>query len=148
MTFDFKPFKELTSLELYKILQLRSEVFVVEQNCVYQDIDNKDTVGYHLTCFENEELLAYARVLGPGVSYTDYSSIGRVCNKLTHRQLGLGKILMEEAIRKFNELFPKYSIKISAQSYLLKFYADLRFEKIGEEYLEDQIPHIAMINSL
>ena len=148
MTFDFKPFKELTALELYKILKLRSEVFVIEQSCVYQDLDDKDIVAYHLLGSEKGKLIAYSRVLGPGVSYSDYSSIGRVCNKLTHRHLGLGKILMEEAIRKCNELFPKYSIKISAQSYLLKFYADLGFEKIGEEYLEDQIPHIAMINSL
>jgi len=145
MTFDFKPFKELTSLELYKILKLRSEIFVIEQNCVYQDLDDKDIAAYHLLGSEKGKLIAYSRVLGPGVSYSNYSSIGRVCN---NRHLGLGKILMEEAIRKCNELFPMYSIKISAQSYLLKFYADLGFEKIGEEYLEDQIPHIAMINSL
>jgi ElaA protein len=145
MTFDFKPFKELTTLELYKILQLRSEVFVVEQNCIYQDIDDKDTMGYHLTCFENEELLAYARVLDPGVSYADYSSIGRVCTKQTHRQLGLGKELMQQAILHCQELYPDTKIKISAQSYLLKFYTELGFEAIGDEYLEDDIPHRAMI---
>lgn len=145
MKFRFKHFEELTTLELYKILQLRSEVFVVEQNCVYQDIDDKDTVGHHLMCFKNEELLAYARVLKPGISYTDYSSIGRVCAKQTHRQLGLGKELMLQAILHCQELYPEAKIKISAQSYLLKFYTELGFEAIGEEYLEDDIPHRAMI---
>lgn len=145
MKFRFKHFDELTTLELYKILQLRSEVFVVEQNCIYQDIDDKDTMGYHLTCFENEELLAYARMLKPGISYADYSSIGRVCTKQTHRQLGSGKELMRQAIQHCHELYPDTKIKISAQSYLLKFYTELGFKAIGEEYLEDDIPHRAMI---
>jgi ElaA protein len=96
-------------------------------------------------CFENEELLAYARVLDPGVSYADYSSIGRVCTKQTHRQLGLGKELMQQAILHCQELYPDTKIKISAQSYLLKFYTELGFEAIGDEYLEDDIPHRAMI---
>jgi ElaA protein len=117
----------------------------VEQNCVYQDIDDKDRQGFHLLGFIENELVACARILPKGSSYADYSSIGRVCTKQTHRQLGLGKELMQQAIQHCQELYPDTKIKISAQSYLLKFYAELGFEAIGEEYLEDDIPHRAMI---
>jgi ElaA protein len=145
LNFTFKHFDELTLDELYQLLQLRSEVFVVEQNCVYQDIDDKDRKGFHLLGCIDSQLVACARILPMGVSYTDYCSIGRVCTKQTHRQLGLGKILMQHAIQHCHELYPNTKIKISAQSYLLKFYTELGFEAIGEEYLEDDIPHRAMI---
>jgi ElaA protein len=145
LKFTFKHFDQLTINELYHLLQLRSEVFVVEQNCVYQDIDDKDRQGFHLLGFIDSQLVACARILPKGISYTDYCSIGRVCTKQIHRQLGLGKILMQNAILHCHELYPNTKIKISAQSYLLKFYTELGFEAIGEEYLEDDIPHRAMI---
>jgi ElaA protein len=141
----FKHFDQLTLKELYWLLQLRSEVFVLEQNCVYQDLDDKDKQGFHLLGFIENQLVAYARILPKGTSYTDYCSIGRVCTKKTHRQLGSGKKLMQQAILNCQELYPNTKIKISAQSYLLKFYTELGFEAIGEEYLEDDIPHRAMI---
>ena len=145
MNYTFKHFDQLTLDELYHLLQLRSEVFVVEQNCVYQDIDDKDRPGFHLLGFIDSQLVACARILPKGISYSDYCSIGRVCTKQTHRQLGLGKELMEQAILHCHELYLDTKIKISAQSYLLKFYTELGFEAIGEEYLEDEIPHRAMI---
>jgi ElaA protein len=145
MNFVFKQFDQLTLDELYLLLQLRSEVFVVEQNCVYQDIDDKDRHGFHLLGYLDMHLVAYSRILPLGVSYLDYCSIGRVCTKQTHRQLGLGKSLMQKAIQHCHELYPDTKIKISAQSYLLKFYTEIGFEAIGEEYLEDDIPHQAMI---
>jgi ElaA protein len=145
MNFVFKQFDQLTLDELYLLLQLRSEVFVVEQNCVYQDIDDKDRHGFHLLGYLDMHLVAYSRILPLGVSYLDYCSIGRVFTKQTHRQLGLGKSLMQKAIQHCHELYPDTKIKISAQSYLLKFYTEIGFEAIGEEYLEDDIPHQAMI---
>ena len=145
MNFTFKHFDQLTLDELYQLLQLRSEVFVVEQNCIYQDIDNKDRQAYNLLGYKENQLVAYARILPKNISYPDYCSIGRVCTKQTNRQLGLGKELMQQAILHCQELYLDTKIKISAQSYLLKFYTELGFEAIGEEYLEDDIPHRAMI---
>ena len=145
MNYTFKHFDQLTLDELYHLLQLRSEVFVVEQNCVYQDIDDKDRPGFHLLGFIDSQLVACARILPKGISYSDYCSIGRVCTKQTHRKFGYGKKLVEQAILHCHELYPDTKIKISAQSYLLKFYTELGFEAIGEEYLEDEIPHRAMI---
>jgi ElaA protein len=147
LKFTFKHFDQLTLEELYWLLQLRSEVFVVEQNCVYQDIDDKDRQGFHLLGFIENQLVAYARILPKGISYIDYCSIGRVCTKKTYRQLGSGKKLMQQTILHCRELYPNTKIKISAQSYLLKFYTELGFEAIGEEYLEDDIPHRAMVFS-
>lgn len=147
MILKLKHFEELSISELYQLLQLRSAVFIVEQNCVYQDIDDKDRLGYHLLGFLDSQLVACARILPVGVSYADYCSIGRVCTKQTHRQHGLGKKLMRQAILNCQELFPTENIKISAQSYLLKFYTELGFSAIGEEYLEDDIPHRAMVYS-
>ena len=121
MNYTFKHFDQLTLDELYHLLQLRSEVFVVEQNCVYQDIDDKDRPGFHLLGFIDSQLVACARILPKGISYSDYCSIGRVCTKQTHRQLGLGKELMQQAILHCHELYLDTKIKISAQSYLLKF---------------------------
>jgi len=145
LNFTFKHFDQLTLDELYQLLQLRSEVFVVEQNCIYQDIDNKDRQAYHLLGYKENQLVTYARILPKNISYPDYCSIGRVCTKQTNRQLGLGKELMQQAILHCQELYLDTKIKISAQSYLLKFYTELGFEAIGEEYLEDDIPHRAMI---
>lgn len=154
MTFDcveleivLKKFGDLSVIDLYQILKLRSEVFVIEQHCIYLDMDGKDTEAYHLLGYEKGVLGAYARILPQGVSYPDYSSIGRVCTGNGYRGQGLGKRLMQTAIQNCQTLFPNVNIKISAQSYLLKFYAELGFEALGQEYLEDDIPHRAMVYS-
>lgn len=138
-------FNELTTAELYTILQLRAEVFVVEQQCPYQDLDNKDLQAYHLCGWMDETLVAYARLLPAGVSYPDASSIGRVVSKPSFRTRGLGKQLMEEAIRQTEALFPGFPITISAQHYLLRFYESFGFKARGDVYLEDDIPHQEMI---
>ncbi len=142
--FSVKPFTELTTSELYQLLQLRTEVFVVEQNCPYQDCDGKDYNSIHLLGYENEQLVAYARIVPKGISYEKYPSIGRVATRKTVRQMSYGKQLMNEALTYCRTHFTN-SIKISAQAYLEKFYSDLGFITVSEPYLEDDIPHIAMI---
>jgi ElaA protein len=139
-----KKFEELSPTELYAILRLRSEVFVVEQNCVYLDPDGKDAESYHFCGWLNNELLvAYTRLMPPGSSYTD-ASIGRVVTAPAHRNEGYGKILMHRSIEKCFELFETPSITIGAQQYLTQFYQELGFKQAGEMYLEDGIPHIKM----
>lgn len=145
MIFVCKLFAELSVVELYQILQLRSQVFVVEQNCVYQDMDNKDRNAYHLMGYQDSKLVATARLLSRGVSYENYCSIGRVCTHSDVRQLGYGRELMKKSIALCHSYFPSTDIKISAQSYLLGFYSSLGFQPIGEDYLEDNIPHNAMV---
>ena len=140
----FKSFTELTATELYAVLQLRNEVFVVEQNCVYQDADGKDQKCWHLMGWLGDELAAYTRIIPPGISY-DEASIGRVVTAPKYRGTGLGIKLMEESIRNTFELFNCTSIKIGAQVYLTKFYQSLGFVQCSSEYLEDGIPHIEMI---
>ena len=147
LEFKLEEFGVLSTPDLYRILKLRAEVFVVEQHCVYLDMDGKDTKAYHLLGYENDTLGAYARILPQGVSYPDYSSIGRVCTGNGYRGQGIGRKLMQTAILSCQTLFPNVNIKISAQSYLLKFYTELGFEAVGREYLEDDIPHMAMVYS-
>ncbi len=142
---EIKDFDQLSNLELYTILQLRSEVFVVEQNCPYQDLDGKDYESQHLLCRnEQGELVAYLRILDKGISYKNYVSIGRVVNKSTVRNKGLGKLIMKSALEYCDKNYNS-GIKISAQYHLSKFYQSFGFMEIGEVYLEDDIPHIAMI---
>ena len=140
-----KPFDELTVAELYCILKLRSEVFVVEQMCVYLDADNKDSSAFHLSGWLHNQLVAYCRIIPPGLAYAE-ASIGRVLTNAAHRRDGYGKILMKKAIKKTYELFDVPAIKISAQQYLLEFYQNLGFLATGDPYLEDNIPHIAMLH--
>ena len=137
-------FKDLTSQELYDILQLRSEVFVVEQDCVYQDIDSKDQKALHVIGYKNNRVVAYTRIFKPG-DYFDLASIGRVVVSKIERENKYGYDIMEASINVIKELFKENTIKISAQCYLKKFYSNLGFKQLGEEYLEDGIPHIAMI---
>lgn len=139
-----KRFDELSTPELYCILHLRSTVFVVEQNCVYLDTDNRDAEAYHLCGWLHNKLVAYCRLLPPGVAYPDEASIGRVVTAPAHRNSGFGQILMSKAIPQTFELFSVTSIKIGAQQYLTKFYGDLGFSIISEPYLEDGIPHVQM----
>ncbi len=144
MIWILKPFNELTPKELYNILQLRNEVFIVEQNCPYQDCDNKDLYAFHLMAMEQDKLLAYTRLLAPGISYSE-SSIGRVVSSPSTRKTGMGKRLMEESIRQIEQLFQTDIIRIGAQLYLKKFYESFGFIQEGESYLEDNIPHIIML---
>ncbi len=140
-----KPFKELTPYELYAILRLRSEVFVVEQNCPYLDEDNMDQKGHHLMGWKGDLLAAYTRLLPVGVAYNDMPSIGRVVTSPAARGTGIGRKLMEESIDKLYGLFGKSPIKIGAQSYLKKFYESLGFIQTDIGYMEDGIPHIEMV---
>lgn len=139
-----KPFNELTVPELYGILQLRSEVFVVEQNCPYLDADGKDYKAWHLCGYINGKPAAYARLLPAGVSYSE-ASIGRVVTSPQYRKEGYGKLLMAEAITQCEKLFGKTPIRIGAQAYLKKFYEGFGFEDLNEPYLEDGIPHLIML---
>jgi ElaA protein len=139
-----KSFSELTITELYEILRLRSEVFVVEQDCVYQDIDMKDQKALHVIGFKNNKVVAYTRIFKPG-DYFKYASIGRVVVDLNERKFGYGHIIINHSIIAIEKIFNESIIKISAQTYLKKFYESHGFSKIGEEYLEDGIPHIGML---
>ena len=145
LTWIQKHFADLTPDELYAVIRLRNEVFVVEQNCVFQDADNKDQQCYHLLGYVGNELAAYARLVPPDVSYTGKTSIGRVITSPAHRREGAGKALMTKAITECNNIFGKFPIKIGAQLYLKKFYESFGFSQVGEEYDEDGIPHIHMI---
>ena len=137
--FDF-----LNTRQVYDILALRSEVFVIEQNCIYQDIDNKDLLAHHLFYYSTDsQLIAYARLLPAGVSYPQ-ASIGRILVRQSNRQDGIGKLLVEDAISTCQSLWPETGITIGAQCYLKNFYQTLGFESIDDEYLEDGIPHVDM----
>jgi ElaA protein len=142
--FACKHFNDLTPHELYEIVYLRNEVFVVEQHCVFQDADHKDQQSFHLMAWSGDDLAAYTRLLPPGLAYP-FMSIGRVVTSPKYRRSGIGKILMDESIKKCFELFGTGSIKIGAQLYLKHFYGSFGFEQEGAEYLEDGIPHIHMI---
>ena len=139
-----KRFDELTPHELYAIMRLRSEVFVVEQNCAYLDADNKDQASHHLMAWNDGMLAGYTRLIPPGVAY-DLPSIGRVVTSPKVRGTGAGKLLMEQSIERLGKLFGKTSIKLGAQLYLKKFYESFGFQKSSAVYLEDGIEHIEMI---
>ena len=141
----FKTYNELTKHELFDIYFLRQEVFIVEQDCVYQDIDNKDQHSHHLMAFDKEILVAYLRIVHPGISY-DEPSIGRVLTKITYRRRGISKNIMQFAIQKVKDVYNHSNIRISAQEYLIPFYSSLNFVPFGEVYLEDDIPHIEMLH--
>ncbi len=142
-----KKFNELTSHELYSILQLRNEVFVVEQNCVFQDADNKDQLSWHLMGWYDEKLIAYTRIIPEGIAY-DLPSIGRVVTSPAVRGSGIGKMLMEKSIAAVEKLFGKVSIKLGAQFYLKEFYESFGFIQSSDIYPEDGIDHIEMIRSI
>ncbi|MDW5288951.1 GNAT family N-acetyltransferase [Formosa sp. PL04] len=139
-----KLFEELTTNELYALLQLRSEVFVVEQDCVYQDIDGKDNRALHVLGFKNYELVAYTRIFTSG-DYFENASIGRVIVKSTERSHKYGYDIMNASIQAISDQFNETIIKISAQKHLEYFYNNLGFVAVSEPYLEDGIPHISML---
>ena len=148
LSWTIKPFDELTLTELYTLLRLRVEVFVVEQNCPFQDIDGMDDRAYHLLgSTETGELAAYARLFDAGISY-EQVAIGRVAVGLAHRRLGLGQELMQQAVAQCEVLFGAQAIKVGAQLYLKRFYEGFGFVQCGEGYLEDGIPHIPMLRNL
>lgn len=139
-----KPFDKLTPFELYDILKLRSEVFVVEQNCIFLDMDDKDLHCHHLMIRNADTLVAYARLVPPGISYPEMS-IGRVVSSPAARRTGEGKKLMQAAIEACYNLFGQGPIKIGAQLYLKKFYEGFGFAVTGPVYLEDGIEHVEMV---
>ena len=143
LQWKIKRFKALSAAELYEVLQLRSEVFVVEQNCVYQDIDGKDEKALHLIGVFEDRTVAYARLFAAG-DYFAEASIGRVVVKPEFRDRKWGHDLMREAISEISTHFGDARITISAQLYLKKFYESHGFLAVGESYLEDDIPHIEM----
>ncbi|MEH0156101.1 GNAT family N-acetyltransferase [Limibacter armeniacum] len=144
MNWHIKKFDELTNVELYKLLGARSEVFIVEQTCPYQDIDGKDFSAFHLYAESNGEIAAYVRILPQGISYNE-ASIGRVLVSQNFRKQALGKAVMQKAIEYMKVEMQEKNIRISAQEYLLKFYQDLGFKQVSAMYLEDDIPHIEML---
>lgn len=141
-----KTYNELTKKELYDALQLRAEVFVVEQDCVYQDVDGKDDKAIHVLGYKNERLVAYTRIFKPG-DYFEESSIGRVVVVEKERQYKYGYDIMKASIVAIKNYFKTNKITISAQVYLKRFYNNLEFIEVGETYLEDGIPHIKMRKS-
>lgn len=142
--FYHKNFDELTVYELYDCIVLREEIFVVEQQCIYRDADGKDKKAIHLLCYDSSTLIAYCRILPPHTSYNE-AAIGRVVVKKEYRGKLLGKELMNRAITITKHLYPDTDIRISAQEYLLNFYSALGFTTVSEVYLEDNIPHRAML---
>jgi len=141
--FYIKSFEELTTSELYELLRLRSDIFVVEQECVFLDLDSKDKEAIHIVGVKNNEIIAYARLFKPGDYYKE-SSIGRVVVKKEERTYNFGHQLMDFSIKTIEDKFKTKTIKIGAQKYLKKFYESHGFYQIGEEYLEDGIIHIYM----
>ncbi|WP_274474973.1 GNAT family N-acetyltransferase [Mangrovimonas aestuarii] len=139
-----KPFNELNTSELYDLLQLRSEVFVVEQDCVYQDVDGKDQKALHILGYKNRNLVSYTRIFSSG-DYFEQASIGRVVVKERERKYGYGYEIMKASIKAVENYFNTTQITISAQCYLKTFYNNLGFKEVGESYLEDGIPHIRMV---
>jgi len=147
MTTEIKTFESLTTTELYELLQLRTAVFVVEQNCVYQDLDGLDQKAYHVLGKKDGVVIAYTRIFKSG-DYFDTASIGRVVVHKAQRQYGYGKDIMNVSMHFIGSQMKETHITLSAQLYLQKFYEDLGFQGQGETYLEDDIPHIRMTKDL
>ncbi len=143
LKWTYQSFNDLSPSALYAIMGLRSEVFVVEQNCVYQDADQKDQPAFHLCGWDEEKLAAYCRILPPGIAFNE-PSIGRVVTSPAYRKTGSGRQLMQLAIEKTLQQFGQPLITIGAQLYLEKFYTSLGFVPISSTYLEDNISHIHM----
>lgn len=153
-TWQAKHFDELSLEQLYDLLKLRIDVFVVEQTCYYPDLDgdreqlDRDKETLHVLGYQDDTLVAYLRILAKGQSYDNYISIGRVAIAEQARGSGLGHELMKEALRSCQQYFPKQDIKISAQEYLINYYQQYQFEQVSKMYLEDDIPHVAMIKKV
>lgn len=146
INWTIKKFEALTAAELYTLLRLRTEVFVIEQNCIFQDMDNKDQYSYHLMGWHDDELVAYTRLVPPGISY-EQPSIGRVVTSPAARGSGAGRILMDKSIEELIRLMGPNAIRIGAQLYLKKFYESFGFVQSSDVYIEDGIDHIEMIRN-
>lgn len=144
LRWDCKRFDELSADEMYTILCVRQQVFVLEQECLYLDADGKDRESFHLMGFDGDELVAYARILDAGVSYAEVS-MGRILTTEKVRGSGAGIELMAEGLRFIRNHYGEVSVRISAQTYLLAFYGKFGFRSTGKEYLEDEIPHTEML---
>ena len=145
MNYFILSFNQLNIKQLFEIYKLRSQVFVVEQNCPYQDLDGKDQKSDHIFARDKDgELIACARIVYPGISYSEWS-IGRVATAMKVRGSGTGKLLMEQCMNYLIQECDAGGIRISAQEYLLKFYEGFGFEQVSESYLEDDIPHVEML---
>ena len=142
-----RNFSQLTNDELYDVLKLRIDVFVVEQTCYYPDLDDHDRhpETLHLFSYDENELVAYLRILPKGLTYNDYVSIGRVAIAEKYRGKGIGHVIVKEALTACEARFSGQAIKISAQAHLAAFYQQHRFKQVTDEYLEDGIPHIGMV---
>lgn len=147
---ELMQFNDLAPKQLYRILQLRSAVFVVEQTCYYQDLDGLDTLPEtrHLILQDGSTIAGYARILAPWASYSGFSSIGRVMSPLDYRGTGIGHQIVKNSIETCLDLWPEYPIKIGAQVHLSKFYQQHGFKIAGESYIEDGIPHIHMVRNI
>jgi len=143
MNISIVSFSELSTKQLYEILELRSAIFVVEQECIYQDVDGKDENALHVLGIIENEIIAYARILKPG-DYFDNFGIGRVLVKKNRRKSNFGQLIMKATIDHIQSIDKKAIIELSAQTYLTNFYKNLGFAVKGEEYLEDGISHIKM----
>ncbi|NQY31150.1 MAG: GNAT family N-acetyltransferase [Flavobacteriaceae bacterium] len=140
-----KTFDELNNNELYGILRLRNSIFIIDQQCIFEDIDGKDVTDcYHFFCSVNGQIIAYARFFGPSKIYNE-PCLSRVCTSLDQRGKGIGKELMKRALDKMSILFPKQSFRIEAQLYLKFFYESFGFKVVGETYIEDGIEHVHML---
>ncbi len=140
----FCSYEDLSKQELHQMMVLRQEVFVVEQDCPYQDADHKDVDSFHLLGFDGDELRAYLRLVKPDISYPEMS-FGRIVTASKSRGKGMGKLLIQEGLKCAYEQYGQKPIRISAQTYLTPFYSSFGFVSVGEEYLEDDIPHIEML---
>lgn len=139
-----KKFEELSLQQLYDIMRIRQQVFIVEQACYYLDADNIDMFSFHIMYYDNDTLVAYARIIPPGALY-DEASVGRVATHPSVRKTGLGKVLFQKSLDETEKLFGKCPVKIMAQSYLIKFYRGFGFEVSSAEFVEDGIAHNYMV---
>lgn len=147
MKWTLKKFQDLSVQEFHDIVQLRLDIFVVEQNCPYLDLDGKDEIAYHLFGTTDQgKIVAYTRLFAPG-DYYDEAAIGRVVVHKEFRHEGLGFELMSRSVQQIESLFNTKNIRIGAQQYLRKFYESLGFIPTGENYIEDGIPHMYMIRN-
>ncbi len=144
LRWEWKSFDQLSADQLYTILTVRQEVFVLEQSCLYLDADGKDRRSFHLMGFDEDDLVAYARIVEPGISYKEVS-IGRILSSKKVRGTGSGRELMVQALGRIQKAYGDVPVRISAQSYLKEFYQQFGFEPTGKEYLEDEIPHMEML---
>lgn len=147
MEISVKPYQSLSKDELYAILRIRTEVFVLEQHCVYQDLDGKDDKAFHIIGMEDNMIVAYARCFPPGIYFKE-SAIGRVLVRENYRKLGYGHKIVDAAIGAIETHFNAKEIRISAQLYLVTFYELHDFKTVGNRYLEENIPHISMIRKV